>query len=210
MADWLLTWKKPILGVAVAFLVVAGLFGAVFLLIGHREVSTSWELRRVSEHGRTVTIAYGRYPCESLERVEKSETASAVRLKVILRRPDAGCEGGVFKTTDVELARPLGSRELFGEARTNWDVLDVSDDERALTVGYTLSGCESFERVKASETPEKIALTVVLLRRMDRKCDGWSAETTVVTLARPLGLRKLEDGETGLERTFPPPYWPGA
>lgn len=210
MADWLRIWRKPLLGVAAALALIAAIFGAVFLLIEHRETSTNWELRGVSEDGRTLTIGYSRYACESLERVEKSETPSAVTLKVILRRPAADCDVGVFKTVDLELARPLGSRKLFGEARTNWDVLDVSDDERALTVGYTLSGCESFERVKASETPEKIALTVVLHRRMDRRCDGWSAETTMVTLARPLGSRKLEDGETGLQRTFPPPYWPGA
>jgi hypothetical protein len=210
MADWLRTWRKPLLGVAAALALIAATFGAVFILIDHREISTNWELRGVSEDGRTVMIGYSRYTCESLERVEKSETPSAVTLKVILRRPAAGCEIGVFKTVDVELARPLGSRELFGEHSTSWDVLDVSDDERALTVGYTLSGCEAFERVETSETPEKIALTVVVLRRMDRRCDGWSAETTMVRLARPLGLRKLEDGETGLRRIFPPPYWPGA
>jgi hypothetical protein len=203
MADWLLTWKKPILGVAVAFLVVAGFFGAAFLLIDHRDISTTWELRGVSEDGRTVTIAYGRYPCESLERVEKSETASAVTLKVILRRPDAGCEGGVFKTTDVELTRALGARELFGEASTSWDLRGVSEDGGTLTIGYRRSSCESFKGVEKSEAAAKVALTVVLRQRTDVDCDRWEEEVmTEVALPRPLGSRKLVDGETGQERAL--------
>jgi hypothetical protein len=86
----------------------------------YREEAESWELRAVSEDGRTLTILYTTPPnCESLERVEKSETTSRVALRLVIRRRlDCASEGrAVPHTTEVELARPLGNRELV-DART--------------------------------------------------------------------------------------------
>jgi hypothetical protein len=108
-----LSWRPLSLFVAGVLVI----FGVAWLQIDHSEVATNWELRGVSEDGRILTIGYLTSDCASLERVERGETSSVVRLKVILRVAHVDCDDGDATTTDVELARPLGSRKLV-DAKT--------------------------------------------------------------------------------------------
>jgi hypothetical protein len=105
---------------AAVLLIPVSVLAAVRLTGEYREDATSWELRGVSDDGRTLTILYTTAPnCESLDRVDKSETPSRVALRLVIRRRlDCASEGSaVPHTTKVELARPLGNRELV-DART--------------------------------------------------------------------------------------------
>jgi hypothetical protein len=116
MRDWFEGRRRRVLIVAGGILAVAAFFGIPLLLIDHREVSTSWDLRGVSEDGKTVTVGYLLAPsCDSLERVEKRETTSKVTITVIIRQSTGGggCDVADFRTTEVELARRLGSRTLI-------------------------------------------------------------------------------------------------
>jgi hypothetical protein len=111
-----LSWRP--LGLFVAGVLV--IFGVAWLQIDHREVPRSWDLSGVSEDGKTVTIVYLLSPsCDSLERVDKRETMSTVTLTVIVRQSTGGggCDEADVRTTEVELARPLGSRKLV-DAKT--------------------------------------------------------------------------------------------
>ena len=78
---------------------------------------TPWEVSSFSEDGRTITVEYStcRGSGESFDRVEQTETSSAVILTVILRvNPRGDCEDiSIYHTTEVELAQPLGDRRLI-------------------------------------------------------------------------------------------------
>jgi hypothetical protein len=116
----LLNHKKVILAIAAVLLIPVSVLAAVRLTGEYREEAESWELRGVSEDGRTLTILYTTPPsCESLDRIEKSETTSRVALRLVIRRRlDCASEDvAVPHTTKVELTRPLANRELV-DART--------------------------------------------------------------------------------------------
>jgi hypothetical protein len=85
--------------------------------IEYTERATTWEPSGVSDDGRTITVEY--VSCEgslqSLGRVERAETRSTVTLTVVIRESSWGdCEDvAAYHTTEVELASPLGDRELI-------------------------------------------------------------------------------------------------
>jgi hypothetical protein len=85
------------------------------------ERTTSWRLLEQSQDGRTLTVAYdiGDPACQRLSRVERSESATAVRLKVILDLNNEQPCGdiGRVRVTKVVLSEPLGERELVGGAK---------------------------------------------------------------------------------------------
>jgi hypothetical protein len=120
LSQFLLDHKKPILVMAAVILIPVAVVAGVALTAEHREVATGWDLRGVSDDGRTLAIRYTTTPnCESLARVEKRETAERLALRVIIQET-LGCDTedrAVAHTTEVELARPLGDRELV-DART--------------------------------------------------------------------------------------------
>jgi hypothetical protein len=107
----------------------AGALAAVFLvplgtvLVVNRsfteysERATTWEPSGVSDDGRTVTVEY--VMCEgslqSLDHVERTETPSTVTLTIVVRESSRGdCEDvAAYHTTEVELAAPLGNRQLI-------------------------------------------------------------------------------------------------
>jgi hypothetical protein len=85
----------------------------------YREHSTSWELEGVADGGRTLEISSVGGKCDSGRRTETTETPTVVRVEVIVEVPaQASCEDiAVYRTVEVELARPLGDRQLL-DART--------------------------------------------------------------------------------------------
>jgi hypothetical protein len=83
-----------------------------------RLVPATWSL--VGEEGKTLQIQYAiEGGCQSFDHVEKSESPSTVRIRVLMRdisTSDDVCtlELGIAKT-NVELRQPLGKRKLLGE-----------------------------------------------------------------------------------------------
>jgi hypothetical protein len=83
----------------------------------YRERVTPWEPMGLTDGGRTVVVKYStcRGSAQSFDRVDRDETPSTVTLTVILQEnPRRDCEDiATYHTTEVELARPLGSRLLI-------------------------------------------------------------------------------------------------
>ncbi len=200
--------------VAALILVPSGLLvGGNLLAIGHREHSTSWSLQDVSDEGRTLTIGYVGSSCDSPDRVEKSETATSVRILVVLHRSRfrRHCDEGEGFVSDLALQTPLAGRALVdghtgrrphvAEHVAPWTLVDVSETGPALTISFRGSSCDELNRVDRRELRETTEITVRIALSLEGGCVADVLRRRVVALSRPLGDRGLRDGQTGR----PPP-----
>jgi hypothetical protein len=89
-----------------------------WLVFDYREDVARWDLERVSDDGRTVTLEYTTAQCsyDPFDRIERAETDSTVTLTVIARYRigGRGCDDvTVLHERDVELDEPLGDRRIL-------------------------------------------------------------------------------------------------
>lgn len=187
--------------------------------IGYPESSVSWSLSDISDDGRTLVISYTGSRCESLDRIEKSETVSRVGILVVLDRPPFGiCEDSddsaeAFQS-HVELLQPLAGRGLVdrhterspvvNQRAVTWTFLELASSGRAVTIWYIGSSCDELNRVRRRDTAKAVEIRVEVALSLEGGCVSGVPRQRVVALGSPLGDRMLLDPRTA----EPPPGFP--
>jgi hypothetical protein len=214
----MLSYRVPL---GLAALVVAPLaffWGWDLLRIGYPESSVPWTLADISDDGRTLAISYGGLTCQSLDRIEKSETERSVSILVVLDRPPYdscdGDDGLESLRSDVELLQPLAGRDLVdrhtgtapvvNERAVTWTFLELASSGRAVTISYLGSSCDELNRVRRRDTREAVEIRVEVALSLEGGCVSDVPRQRVVMLGSPLGDRVLLDPRTA----EPPPGFP--
>lgn len=214
-----LSYRVVIALAAVILAPLAFFWGWDLLRIGYPESSVGWSLSDVSDDGRTLVIAYTASRCQSLDRIEKSEMASSVRILVVVDGQPYTCDDDdrleAFRS-DFELLRPLAGRELvdrhtgtrpYVHRRTvTWTFLELAASGRAVTISYLGSSCDELNRVRRRDTAKAVEIKVEVVPSLEGGCISGVRRERVVALGSPLGDRVLLDPRTA----EPPPGFSAA
>jgi hypothetical protein len=178
-----------------------------------------WSLSDLSDDGRTLVISYTGSRCQSLDRIEKSETASSVRILVVLDGHPYTCDDDdrleAFRS-DIELFRPLAGRELIdrhagrepivNRRAVPWTFRELAANGRGVTISYLGSSCDELNRVWRRDTAKAIEIKVEVAPSLEGGCVSGVQRQRIVALGSPLGDRMLLNPLTG----EPPPGFPGS
>jgi hypothetical protein len=200
--------------IAAAILVPLAFFaGWQWLGVGYPRHSTPWSLLDVSDDGRTLTIGFVGSSCDSLDRIERSESATTVRLTAVLRRgPLAdGCDDGDGYVEEVGLERGLAGRRLVDghdgarpeilSRAVRWSLQGLAESGRAMTISYLGSSCDELNHVERRELEDAVEVKVDVSPSLVGGCTAAVQRERVVVFGSPLGERVLLDPRTA----EPPP-----